>query len=140
MVFGREGCDLRFAESDDFVRFRIDDFAESVAFYRFIALFVVRECQVELAVCAHMGPAEEMFWQGARADVPHAVFVEIDRSRGVFRVGWVAIGQDVVDDFVLESGEFDFDQAWNVIRECCCCNEWLAGFGERCGTRYCVVD
>ena len=138
VVFGGEGCDLRLAESDDFVRPRIDDFAEAVAFYRFIALavvvVVVGECQVELAVCAHVGSAEKVFWQGARADVLHAVFVEIDGSRGVFWIGRVAVGEDVVDDFVLESGEFDFDEAWDVIRERCCCNEWLVGFGESCGT------
>jgi len=135
VVFGGEGCDLGFAESDDFVGFGIDDFAEAVAFYGFIALVVVvGECQVQLAVCAHVGSAEKMFWQGASADVLHAVFVEIDGSRGVLWVGWVAVGEDVVDDFVLESGEFDFDEAWDVIRECCCCNEWSAGFGESRGT------
>lgn len=131
MVFGSEGCNLCFAESDDFIRLGIDDFAEAVTFYRFIALVVVRECQIELAVCAHMGSAEEVFWQGARADVLHAVFVEIDGSCGVLWVCWVAVGEDVVDDFVLESGEFDFDEAWDVIRERCRCNEWLAGSCER---------
>lgn len=131
MVLGSEGCDFRFAESDDFVRYRIDDFAEAVTFYRFIALVVVGECQIELAVCAHVGSAEKVFWQGARANVLHTVFVEIDGSRGVFWVRWVAVREDVVDDFVLESGEFDFDEAWNVVWECCCRNEWLAGFCER---------
>jgi hypothetical protein len=49
VVFGREGCNFSFAESDDFVCIRIDDFAETVAFYRFI-IFVVDECQIELAI------------------------------------------------------------------------------------------
>jgi len=128
-----EGGDFRFAESDDFVCFRIDDFAEAVAFYCFIAVVgaVAGECQVELAVSTHVGSAEKVFGQGACADVLHAVFVEIDCSRGVLWVGGVSVGEDVVDGFVLESGEFDFDEAWDVIWECCCRNEWFAGFCER---------
>jgi hypothetical protein len=40
----------------------------------------------------------------------------------------------VIDDFVLKSGEFDFDEAWNVVWERRCCNEWFAALGDGCGT------
>ena len=69
----------------------------------------------------------------------HAVFVKIDGSRGVLWVCRIAVREDVVDDLVLESGEFDFDEAWDIIWECCCGNEWLAGFCEKCGRGNCVV-
>jgi hypothetical protein len=38
-----------------------------------------------------MGSAEKMFWQGARADMLHAVLVKIDCSRGVFWVCWITV-------------------------------------------------
>lgn len=69
----------------------------------------------------------------------HTMLVEVDGSCGVFRVGRVSVGEDVVDDFVLESGEFDLDEAWDIIRERCCGNEWLAGLCEECGRWNCVV-
>ena len=60
VIFGSESSDFRFAECDDLVCFGIDDFAEAVAFYRFIVMFVERE--VELAIGSHVCPAEKVFW------------------------------------------------------------------------------
>lgn len=60
--------------------------------------------------------------------------VELYGSRGVLRVGRVSVGEDVVDDLVLEGGEFDFDETGDVVWECCGCNEWLVRSDERLGT------
>lgn len=60
--------------------------------------------------------------QGVVSHVLHAVRVEIDRPRGVFRIRAVAIGELMVDDFVAESGEFDLDQARDVVGERRPCN------------------
>jgi len=64
----------------------------------------------------------------------HTMLVEIDGSCGVFRVGRVSVGEDMVDDFVLESGKLYLDKSWDVIGKCCRRNEWFAGFGERLDT------
>jgi hypothetical protein len=89
VIFRSESSDFCFAECDDFVCFGIDNFAEAVAFYRFIAS--VGESEVELAVRPHVGSGEQMFWQRARTYVLHTMLVEIDGSRSVFWVGRVSV-------------------------------------------------
>jgi hypothetical protein len=133
VVFRSKSCDFRFAESDDFPCFGIDDFAEAVPFY-FHDLWG-GEGQVKLAVCSHVGPSEKLllFGHGTGADMLHAMLVKVNGSRGVFWVGGVSVGEDVIDDFVLEGGEFDFDEAWDVVGKCCGCNEWLVHFNQRVG-------
>jgi hypothetical protein len=133
VVFGSESGDFCFAESDDFPCLGIDHFAETVPFYFHVLLR--GEGQVDFAVCSHVGSSEELllFGHGAGADVLHAMLVEVNGACGVFWVGGVSVGEDMVDDFVLESGEFDFDEAWDVIGKCCGCDEWLVHFDQRVG-------
>jgi hypothetical protein len=74
-----------------------------------------------------------LFRHGAGADVLHTMLVKVNGSRGVFWVGGISVREDVVDGFVLESGELDFDEAWDVIGKRCGCDEWLVHFDQRVG-------